>query len=59
MEEEAGQQHDYGVYGCCGLNTCENSEMRRWGIFLLPSHFHSRIGDTSCVFPHKITHHIF
>lgn len=34
MEEEAGQQHDCGVYGCCALNTCENSGIRRWGIFL-------------------------
>lgn len=34
MEEEGGQQHDCGVYGCCALNTCENSGMRRWGIFL-------------------------
>lgn len=34
MEEEAGQQHDCGVYECCALNTCENSGIRRWGIFL-------------------------
>lgn len=58
MEEEAGQQHDCGVYGCCGLNSCENSGMRRWGIFLseIQCHCYWKITHTICVFPHRIAH---
>lgn len=59
MEEEAGQQHDCWVYGCCGLNTCENSGMRRWGIFLseIQCHCYWKISHTICVFPCIIAHH--
>lgn len=58
MEEEAGQQHDCGVHGCCSLNSCENSGMRRWGIFLseIQCHCYWKITHTICVFPHRIAH---
>lgn len=56
-KEEAGQQHDRRVYGCCGLNTCENSGMRRWWISIWGSASLFLKNKSHCVFPHTIAHH--